>query len=64
MNEDDPERAPDDEQLAEAAAHKKTILGKIVDAEKATGKPIRLVRMRVAAKAVRLLFRELVKEMT
>ena len=39
-------------------------LGKIVDAEKATGKPIRLVRMRVAAKAVRLLFRELVKEMT
>ncbi len=39
-------------------------LGKIVDAEKATGKPIRLVRMRVAAKAVRLLFKELVKEMT
>ena len=39
-------------------------LGKIVDTEKATGKPIRLVRMRVAAKAVRLLFKELVNEMT
>ena len=39
-------------------------LGKIVDAEKATGKPIRLIRMRVAAKAVRLLFKELVNEMT
>ena len=39
-------------------------LGKILDAEKATGKPIRLVRMRVAAYAVRLLFKELVNEMT
>ncbi len=39
-------------------------LGKILDAEKATGKPIRLVRMGVAAKAVRLLFKKLVKEMT
>ena len=39
-------------------------LGKILDAEKATGKPIRLVRMRVAAKAVRLLFKELVKAKT
>ena len=39
-------------------------LGKILDQEKATGKPVRLVRMRVAAYAVRLLFKELVKEMT
>ncbi|MEO1673442.1 MAG: transposase [Cyanobacteria bacterium J06631_2] len=37
-------------------------LGNYLDQEKATGKPIRLVRMRVAAKAVRLLFKELVKE--
>ncbi|MCC0177414.1 IS110 family transposase [Waterburya agarophytonicola K14] len=36
-------------------------LGEICDREKATGKPIRLVRMRIAAKAVRLLFKELVK---
>ena len=39
-------------------------LGMAVDREKATGKPIRLVRMRIAAKAVRLLFKELVKEIT
>ena len=39
-------------------------LGAIVDAEKATGKPISLVRMRVASKAARLLFKELVKELT
>ena len=38
------------------------MLGNYLDAEKATGKPIRLVRMRVAAYAVRLLFKELVKE--
>ena len=37
-------------------------LGKYLDAEKATGKPIRLIRMRVAAKAVRLLFKELAKK--
>ena len=36
-------------------------LGLYLDAEKATGKPIRLVRMRVAAKTARLLFQELVK---
>ena len=34
-------------------------LGKVTDTEKATGKPIRLVRMRIAAKAARLLFKEL-----
>ena len=39
-------------------------LGQIVDSEKATARHIRLVRMRVAAKAVRLLFKELVNEMT
>ena len=37
-------------------------LGNYLDAEKATGKPIRLIRMRVAAKAVRMLFKELVKQ--
>ncbi|MEL6496237.1 MAG: transposase [Cyanobacteria bacterium J06623_7] len=44
----------------------KTIVGQqlanYLDTEKATGKPIRLVRMKVAAKTVRLLFKELVKE--
>jgi hypothetical protein len=35
-------------------------LGAYLDAEKAAGKPVALVRSRVAAKAVRLLFRELV----
>ena len=43
-----------------------TIIGKqlcqYLDREKATGKPIQLVRMRVAAKAVRILFKELVRE--
>lgn len=38
-------------------------LGKVIDAEKASGKPIRLIRMRVAARAVRLLFYELVKSL-
>jgi hypothetical protein len=33
-----------------------------LDAEKASGKPVRLVRSRVAAKAVKLLFKELVKQ--
>jgi len=39
-------------------------LGQALDTEKATGKPIRLVRMRIAAQTVRLLFRELVNEIT
>lgn len=38
-------------------------LGKIMDAEKASGRPVRLVRSRVAAKAVKLLFKELVQEL-
>ncbi|MFM2314109.1 MAG: hypothetical protein RLZZ04_3385, partial [Cyanobacteriota bacterium] len=38
-------------------------LGQYCDREKATGKPIRLVRMRLAAKSARLLFAELVKEL-
>ncbi len=38
-------------------------LGQILDAEKASGRPVRLVRSRVAAKAVKLLFRELVREL-
>ncbi len=36
-------------------------LGALLDAEKASGRGVKLVRMRVAAKAVKLLFRELVK---
>lgn len=39
-------------------------LGQLLDKEKATGKPIRLVRMKIAAYSVRLLFKELVKEKT
>ena len=38
-------------------------LGKIMDVEKASGRPVRLVRSRVAAKAVKMLFRELVREL-
>lgn len=38
-------------------------LGEIMDAEKASGRPVRLVRSRVAAKAVKLLFKELVSEL-
>ena len=38
-----------------------TKLGKKLDEEKAAGRPIRLVRSRVAAQAVKLLFKELVK---
>ncbi len=34
-------------------------LGKVTDREKATGKHIRVVRMRIAAKTARLLFKEL-----
>ncbi|MEG5048035.1 IS110 family transposase [Microcoleus sp. B4-C1] len=38
-------------------------LGEIMDEEKASGRPVRLVRSRVAAKAVKLLFKELVREL-
>jgi len=37
-------------------------LGEIMDVEKLSGRPVRLVRSRVAAKAVKLLFKELVRE--
>ncbi|MFB2770350.1 transposase [Pelatocladus sp. BLCC-F211] len=37
------------------------ILGEKLDSEKAAGRPVRLVRSRIAAKAARLLFKELVK---
>jgi Transposase len=36
-------------------------LGALLDKEKAQGRPVKLVRMKVAARAARLLFRELVK---
>ncbi len=36
-------------------------LGEQLDTEKAAGRPVKLVRNRVAAKGARLLFRELVK---
>ncbi|MEH2371967.1 IS110 family transposase [Nostoc sp.] len=39
-------------------------LGEQLDAEKTAGRPMRLVRNRIAAKAARLLFRELVKALT
>jgi len=38
-------------------------LGEIMDAEKLSGRPVKLVRSRVAAKAVKMLFRELVREL-
>jgi transposase len=38
-------------------------LGEILDREKAAGRPVKLVRMKVAAHAARLLFRELVKSL-
>ena len=38
-------------------------LGEIMDAEKLSGRPVRLVRSRVATKAVKLLFEELVDEL-
>jgi len=38
-------------------------LGEIMDEEKLSGRPVRLVRSRVAAKAVKLLFKELVCEL-
>jgi hypothetical protein len=37
-------------------------LGQIMDEEKLSGRPVKLVRSRVAAKAVKLLFKELVHE--
>lgn len=37
-------------------------LGQVMNAEKASGRPVRLVRSRVAAKAVKMLFKELVHE--
>nr|WP_026733713.1 hypothetical protein [Fischerella sp. PCC 9605] len=36
-------------------------LGEYLDAEKAAGKPVQLVRSRVSAKAAKLLFKELVR---
>ncbi|MEG3843792.1 hypothetical protein [Microcoleus sp. herbarium14] len=39
-------------------------LGEIIDAEKVSDRPARLVRSRVAAKAVKLLFKELVLELS
>ena len=38
-------------------------LGEIMDAEKLSGRPVKLVRSRVAAKAVKMLFREFVREL-
>jgi transposase len=38
-------------------------MGEIMDSEKLSGRPVRLVRSRVAAKAVKLLFKELVSEL-
>ncbi|MBD2384994.1 hypothetical protein [Cylindrospermum sp. FACHB-282] len=40
------------------------LLGKHIDDEKAAGRPGKLARMRVAAHAVKLLFKELLKELT
>jgi hypothetical protein len=37
------------------------VLGAQLDAEKAAGRPVRLVRSRISVKAAKLLFRELVK---
>jgi hypothetical protein len=39
-------------------------LGEKLDAEKAAGRPVKLVRMKIAALGTRLLFRELVKTLT
>jgi len=38
-------------------------LGQIMDEEKLSGRPVKLVRSRVAAKAVKMLFREFVREL-
>lgn len=37
------------------------LLGQCLDEEQSSGRPVKLVRSRVAAKAVRLLFKELIK---
>jgi hypothetical protein len=37
------------------------VLGQQLDEEKAAGRPVKLVRSRIAAKAAKLLFRELIK---
>ncbi len=37
------------------------VLGQQLDEEKAAGRPVKLVRSRVASKAAKLLFKELVK---
>jgi hypothetical protein len=39
-------------------------LGEKLDTEKAAGRPVKLVRMKIAAISIRLLFRELVKALT
>jgi hypothetical protein len=39
------------------------VLGSQLDAEKAVGRPVRLVRSRISAKAAKLLFRKLVKSL-
>lgn len=39
------------------------VLGKQLDEEKVKGRPIRLIRSRISAKAARLLFKELIKEL-
>jgi Transposase len=39
------------------------LLGLLLDEEKAAGRPVRLVRSRISAKAAKLLFRELVKNL-
>jgi hypothetical protein len=38
-------------------------LGQLLDAEKAAGRPVKLTRMRIAAKGVRILFKELIKSL-
>ena len=38
-------------------------LGEQLDSEKAQGRPVKLVRNRIAAKGAKLLFRELVKSL-
>ncbi len=44
------------------ANHIGITLGELLDTEKSAGRPVKLVRMKVAAMAVRLLFRELTKK--
>jgi hypothetical protein len=40
-----------------------TVLGDQMDLEKSGGRPVKLVRSRICAKAARMLFKELVKEL-